>query len=81
MLNTDLLCRPWSCHKARVEGYEPLIHGKVERVARRKHNSWRATAFVGVVPMAFSHHDTKAAAESKCASWLRAYTDVHYISK
>lgn len=81
MLNMDLLCRPWSCHKPRVEGYEPCIHGKVERVARRKRNSWRATAFVDSCPMAFSHHDTKWEAENRCAAWLRAYTDVHYVSK
>lgn len=26
MLNTALICRPWSCHSPKVEGFEPQIN-------------------------------------------------------
>ena len=81
MRNTALFTRPWSCHEAKVPEFSPLISGKVERVSRRKKNGWRATVSVDDCPAYHSHHDTKAAAESKCAAMLDAYTEVHYISK
>jgi hypothetical protein len=81
MLNTRLLTRPWSCHEPKVKGYEPLISGKVERVSRSKRNAWRSVVRVDECPMATSHHDTKAAAESKCADMIEAYSEVHYRSR
>ena len=80
-LNTSLFPRPWSCHKGRVDGYYPFINGKIERVSKSKRNGWKATVFVDDCPMAISHHDTKAKAESHCAAMLDAYTKVHYVSK
>ena len=79
-MNTGLLPRPWSCHKPKVEGYEPLIHSKIERVSRSRRNGWLVTVCVDDSPMYYSHHDTKAAAESKCESMLDAYTTVHYVN-
>ncbi len=81
MLNVDLLPRPWSCHEPKAEGYAPLISGRVERVSRSKRNGWRSQVFVSDNPMATSHHDTKAAAESSLAGMLEAYTEVHYRSR
>lgn len=81
MLNIDLVCRPWSCHVAKAEGYEPQIRCKVERVSRSKRNAWMATVFVDGKPMSHAHCDTKYAAESKCANMMDAYTDVHYVSR
>lgn len=81
MLNTGLLPRPWSCHKPKIEGYEPMISGKIERVSRSRRHGWRATVCVADFPMATSHHGTKAEAESKCERILDAYTAVHYVSK
>lgn len=77
-MKTDLLPRPWSPDRPKVEGYEPIIRGKVLRVGRRKRNSWRADVMVDGCPMGHSHHDTKAAAESKLAGMIRACAAVHY---
>jgi hypothetical protein len=79
MLKTELLPRPFSSDRPKVAGYEPMISGKVERVGRRKRNSWRATVFVEGAPKAIAHRDTKAAAESYLAGMIRAYASVHYI--
>jgi hypothetical protein len=81
MLRSALFCRPWSSHEAKVAGYEPLIRGKVERVSRSRRNCWRSTVYVDDCPMTYSHHDTKAAAESGCARMLEVYTDIHYVSR
>lgn len=79
MLNTDLLPRPFSTDRPRVEGYEPLISCRVARIGRRKRNSWRAETLVDNCPMAVSHHDTRTEAESHCAGMIKAYAEVHYI--
>lgn len=78
-VNMELLPRPFSYDRPRVQGYKPLISGKVTRVGRRRHNSWRAEVFVGTCPMTTSHHDTKPEAESTCARMIKTYAEVHYI--
>jgi len=78
MLNVDLLPRPWSCHRPKVAGYEPLIHANIERVSRSKRTGWRATVSVDDSPMTTSHHGTKAEAERHCERMLAAYTEAHY---
>ena len=78
MLNIDLLPRPFSYDRPKVEGYEPMIRGKVERVSRRTRNSWRAEVLVDDCPMATSHHDTKYRAESWLEGMIRTYAEVHY---
>jgi hypothetical protein len=80
-INTGLLTRPWSCHVPKAKGYEPAISGKVERVSLSKKYGWRSEALVGGVPMAISHHGTKAQAESACERMMEAYTEVHYRSR
>lgn len=79
MLNTQLLPKPFSSDRPRVEGYEPLITGKVTRINRRRRNSWRAETFVDGCGMTLSHHDTKAEAESFLARMIKAYAEVRYI--
>jgi len=79
--NIRLLPRPWSGHYPKVLGVQPMITAKIERINRRRKNSWRCTIFVDSNPMSFSHHDTKSLAESKAAGMLDAYTEVHYYSK
>lgn len=79
MLNTALLPRPFSCHSPKVAGYEPAIRCRIERVSRSRRNAWRCMILVDDNPMATSHHDTKAAAESKGAAMMEAYTDAHYV--
>lgn len=79
MLNTDLLPRPFSSDRPRVEGYQPLISGKVTRIGRRRRNSWRAETLVDGCAMTLSHHDTKEEAESHLAGMIKAYAEVHYI--
>lgn len=79
MLNTDLLPRPFSCDRPRIEGFEPLITAKIMRVNRRRRNAWRAETLVNDHPMSTSHHDTKADAETHCAGMIKAYAEVHYI--
>ena len=79
MLTQELFPRPFSSDRPRVEGYEPLISGKVTRVSRSRHNAWRAETLVDDCPMSTSHHDTKAAAEIHCAKTIKAYAEVHYV--
>ena len=81
MLNFNLLPRPWSSDRPRVEGYRPLISGKVTRVSRSKRNAWRAEATVDGTAMTLSHHNTKAEAESHLAGMIKTYAEVHYIQK
>ena len=81
MRNTDLMPRPWSCHRPRHPGFAPLICGEVKWVGGRRRVSWRATVLVNDLPMFTSHLGTRAAAESECARMLQSYTDAHYISK
>lgn len=79
MLNTELLPRPFSSDRPRVEGYEPLISHRITRIGRRRRNSWRAEILVDDAAMTLSHHDTKAEAETYCAGMIKAYAKVHYI--
>ena len=81
MLNFDLLPRPWSSDRPRVEGYRPLISGRVTRISRSKRNAWRAEATVDGTAMTLSHHNTKVEAESHLAGMIKAYAEVHYIQK
>ena len=81
MLNFDLLPRPWSSDRPRIEGYEPLISGKVTRVSRSKRNAWRAEALVDDSAMATGHFNTKAEAEPWLERMIKAYAEVHYIQK
>jgi len=46
MLNTNLLTRPFSYDRPRVEGYRPLISSRITRIARRRRNSWRSEVLV-----------------------------------
>ena len=78
-LNIDLLPRPFSYERPKVEGYEPLISGKVMRVSRSRRNAWRAEALVDDCAMCISHHDTKADAEAHLAEMIKAYAEAHYI--
>ncbi len=80
-LNTRLLPRPWSCHAPRVQGYEPLIKHRIQQVAKGGRNKWRCEILVDGTGVCFSHHPTKARAESKAESMLEAYTEAHYINK
>ena len=80
MLNSDLFPRPFSCHRPKVESVEPFISGKVERVNKRRRNSWCCSVRVDGATMFTSHHDTKYSAELKCAKMLAVYTDIHYVS-
>jgi hypothetical protein len=79
MLNIDLLPRPWSSDRPRVEGYQPLITAKITRISRARRNAWRSETLVDDCPMATSHHDTKGAAESHAEGMLKAYAEAHYI--
>lgn len=79
MLNTELLPRPFSSDRPRIEGYEPIISGRVTRINRRRRNSWRAETVVDGCAMTLSHHDTKAEAESHLEGMIKAYAEVHYI--
>ena len=79
MLNTDLLPRPFSSDRPRVEGYTPLIGGKVTRIGRRRRNSWRAETTVDGTAMTLAHFDTKAEAEMHLEGMIKAYAEVHYI--
>lgn len=78
-MNTALLCRPHSYDRPRVDGFEPLIRAKIERVGRGKRNAWRAVIWVADCPMATGHRDTKYAVESWAAGMLKAYAEVHYL--
>lgn len=78
-INTQLLPRPFSSDRPRVEGYEPIISGRVSRIGRRKRNSWRAEALVDGTAMTLSHHDTKEDAETHLAGMIKAFAQVHYI--
>lgn len=78
MLNAALLTRPWSSHRPKIEGYEPQIAGKVQKVSTFRRRSWRASVLVDGCEIYTSHHDTKSAAERKCAAMLDSYTSVHY---
>lgn len=79
MLNFDLLPRPHSYDRPRVEGYTPLISGRVTRVSRARRNAWRAEALVDDCAMTTSHHNTKAEAESHLERMIRAYAEAHYF--
>lgn len=78
MPNYELLPRPWSSDRPRVAGHVPQVCGNVERISRGKRNAWRCTVLVDDSPMYHSHHDTKAAAESKCGAMIKAYAESHY---
>lgn len=78
-LNTALLTRPFSYDRPRVEGFEPLISGKVTRISRSRRNAWRAEALVDGSAMTTSHHNTKTEAESFLAGMVKAYAETHYI--
>jgi hypothetical protein len=78
MMNTDLLPRPFSCDRPRVEGYEPLIKSRITRIGRSRRNSWRSEILIDDCAMSMSHHNTKAEAETSAAEMLRAYAKVHY---
>jgi hypothetical protein len=78
MLNTKLLARPFSSDRPKVEGFEPVISGKVTRIGRRRRNSWRAETTVDGCAMTLSHHDTKAEAETHLEGMIKAYAEVHY---
>lgn len=79
MLNIKLLPRPFSSDRPRVEGYEPIVRGKIERINRRKRNSWRAEVSVDDCAMTLSHHDTKVEAESFCERMIKTYAEIHYF--
>lgn len=79
MLNTNLLPRPFSSDRPRVEGYQPLISGRVTRVSRARRNAWRAEALVDGTAMTTSHHNTKAEAESHLEGMIKAYAEAHYF--
>jgi hypothetical protein len=79
MLNMNLLARPFSYDRPRVEGYRPLISGKITRIGRCRRNAWRAEALVDGTAMCTSHHDTKAAAERHLEGMIKAYAEAHYI--
>ncbi len=79
MLNTDLLPRPFSYDRPRVEGYRPLISGKVMRISRSRRNCWRSVVRVDDCSMAMSHHDTKAEAETHLEGMIKAYAEAHYV--
>ena len=79
MLNIGLLARPLSYDRPRIEGYRPIVSGRVTRVGRRRRNSWRSEALVDDCPMATSHHDTKAQAEGHLEGMIKAYAEAHYF--
>lgn len=79
MLKQELFPRPFSSDRPRVEGYSPLISGRVTRISRSRRNSWRAETLVDGSAMSSSHHDNKADAETECARMITAYAEVHYI--
>lgn len=79
MLNVDLLPRPFSYDRPRVEDYAPMIKGKTTRVSRSKRNAWLVEVFVGVCPMAHSHHATKRDAETWLEGMIKAYAEAHYF--
>lgn len=79
-MNTKLLCRPWSCHRPKVAGYEPSIRPRIHKIGRGKHG-WRCEILVDDCPMAISHHATKAKAEIWAEGMLEAYTQVHYCDR
>jgi hypothetical protein len=74
----ELLPRPHSYDVAKVEGLEPLISVKIQRVNQRRKNSWRVEVLVDSVAMFTGHRDTKSIAESLGASMLKTYAEVHY---
>lgn len=78
-LTTQLLPRPFSSDRPKVEGYSPLITAKITRINRRRHNSWRAEVLVNDCAMTLSHHDTRAEAETFNAGMVKAYAEVHYV--
>lgn len=78
MLNMQLLTRPFSYDRPRVEGYRPLISNRITRISRSRRNAWRAEVLVGECAMATSHHDTKGDAETWSAGMIRAYAEAHY---
>jgi len=78
-VNTALWPRPFSYDRPRVEGYRPLISGKITRISRSKRNAWRAEALVDDCAMTTSHHDTKALAETHLEGTIKTYAEVHYF--
>lgn len=79
MLNTRLLARPFSYDRPRVEGYRPIITGRVTRISRSRRNSWRSEVLVDGCGMSTSHHDTKTDAETQLEGMIKAYAEAHYI--
>lgn len=79
MFNRQLLPRPFSSDRPRVEGYAPLITGKVTKIGNSRRNSWRAETLVGGTAMTLSHHDTQVEAETFLAGMIEAYAEVHYV--
>lgn len=78
-IKMDLIPRPWSCHVARVEEYQPQISCEIVKVGRGK-NAWRLVIKVDEWEMFVSHHSRKRDAESRAPSVMDAYTNVHYRS-
>ena len=79
MLNTNLLPRPFSSDRPRVEGYEPLITSRITRLGRSRRNSWRAEVLVDGCTMTTSHHDTRSDAERWAERMTEVYAKVHYV--
>jgi hypothetical protein len=79
MLNTNLLPRPFSSDRPRVEGYTPLITGRITRLGRSRRNAWRAEVMVDGCAMTTSHHDTRSDAERWAEGMMNAYAKVHYV--
>jgi hypothetical protein len=79
MLNVQLLPRPFSYDRPRVEGYAPMIRARITRVSRSRRNAWCSEILVDACPMAISHHHTKSEAETHAEGMLKAYAEVHYV--
>lgn len=56
-----------------------MIKAKITYVSRARPNAWRSETFVGACPMATSHHNTKAEAETASEGMIKAYAEVHYF--
>lgn len=79
MLNTELLPRPFSYDRPRVEGYEPIIRSRITRIGRGRRNTWCSEVLVDDCSMSISHHDLKSEAETHTAGMIKAYAEVHYF--
>lgn len=80
-LDYTLFPRPFRWHTPKVEGYRPIISGKVRRVNQRKRNSWCGSVAVDDCTMFLGHRDTRRDAEALVAKMLVAYTEAHYTAE